>query len=438
MATFKHKLRNRRGQVFMYDNYYDFLDFIEEQMNDIDTKPNSNTYRVKQGYFTDANIESRLRDTSWYGTTNKDEVVNEVRSFIMNDELSQNVEDLKNQTIPQIQMDLDQKKELEFTAQEIGIFSFDLASLGLIRVYEYYSPLLKRNVNAFYVRSYKNDDGELLFYHVYTPEIPEHILKQQNGKLFSPLLNTYVEKDIAQMRTDEDGTIYFVYPKTDEIPKHNIQRIQQRNDDGSLKFSSTWKKSFIYIPQVENYIPQVDIFSVTSFSALQDARTNIFWNAVVMNSVIDIVSKANVRFRVFTGIAQQWANSRDKRSIGFTKIKDINDAVDSNITAILSGDARVFRMNGFKWILATANESGYDSDVSSSFGSVVDNEDELKDALIETLIAKKDFGSSRDEAIDPRTKILLKPVRNRREAEEEILRAIDQITQLSPTQQATP
>jgi hypothetical protein len=429
--------RNRLdGVVYMYDNYYDYLDFIEEGMDEINKYPRSNAFSVKNDYFNDRYLQRMSQRQSWFGTTNLDEVTSEIRSFLMNDELSQETNNIKTNTAPQIDFDLEQKKQLEFTSQEIGIFSFDLASLGLIRVYEYYSPLLKRNVDANYVKSYKVDNNKLIFYHVYVAEIPEHILEQRSGKLFSTLLNVYIDKDQAQVRTSKDGSIYFVHPFQAEIPKHDIERRQVRNSDGTLKFSSTWKKSFIYIPVQENYIPQLELFFVTSFSSGQDARNNLFWNSVLMNAVLDLLSTANVRFRVFAGIGNQWRNN--EYNLGFVKIKDINDALDPNIVAILSGDARNYRYNGFKWYLASGWESELDSAIRSSFGTIVTDEAILKTALIETLKQTKDFGSSEEDTINPRTKILIPPVKNEQEARDALLSVINQIQGVSNQTPPTP
>jgi hypothetical protein len=437
MAYKKVNLRqnNNRGVVYMYDTYYEYLDFIEQQLADIDRNPTSSAFNVKRGYFHPIRVRQNAGRDSWFGTTNVDEVTQEIRSFLMGSELEAQTRQLTNNTIPSIDFDLEQKKQLEFTSQEIGIFSFDLASLGLIRVFEYYSPLLKRNVDANYVRSFKVDDNKLVFYHVYVAEIPEHILEQRSGKLFSTLLNTFIERDQAVMKTDKSGNIYFVHPFASEIPKHDIERRQRRNEDGSLKFSSTWKKSFIYIPVQENHIPQLDLFFVSSFSSGRNARTQIFWNAVLLNSLIEIMSKANLRFRVYAGIGNQWRSPNV--NLGFVKIKDINDAIDPNIIAILSGDARSYRYNGFKWYLASGWESGLDNNISSSFGMVVDDETILKNALIETLMTTNDFGSSRDDTANPRTKILIPPVTDIDQARNAILSVITQIEGVS-NQPTTP
>jgi len=426
---------NNTGVVYMYDTYYDFLDFNEEQFRLIDQNPTSRAFNIKQDYFAQNSLQSRTRNDSWFGTTDLSEVTNEIRSFLMNNELETETQQLTNQTLPSIDFDLEQKKQLEFTSQEIGIFSFDLASLGLIRVFEYYSPLLKRNVDANYVKSYKVDDNKLVFYHVFAAEIPEHILEQRNGKLFSALLNTFIERNDAEMKTDSNGVIYFVHPFRYEIEKHDVIRRQKTNDDGSLKFSSTWKKSFIYIPVQENHIPQLDLFFVTSFGGGRDARTEIFWNAVLLNTLINLLSKANIRFRVFAGVGNKWRGN--EQNLSFTKVKDINDAIDSNLLAILGGDARSYRYNGFKWYLASGWDSGLDRNINSSFGTVTTDATILKNALIETLTKTNDFGSSREDTINPRTKILVPPVINITEARDAILNIMQQIEGVS-NQPTTP
>lgn len=428
--------QNNTGVVYMYDTYYDFLDFIEEQFVDIDRNPTSRAFTVKQE-FTQNGVQNDITNfgANWFGTTDVTEVTNEITSFLLANELQTETQQLSNQTLPSIDFDLEQKKQLEFTSQEIGIFSFDLASLGLIRVFEYFSPLLNRNVDANYVKSYKVDDNKLVFYHVYTAQIPEHILDQRNGKLFSTLLNTFIEKNDAKMKTDANGVIYFVHPFKDEIEKHDVVRRQRVNDDGSLKFSSTWKKSFIYIPIQENRIPQLDLFFVSSFSASRNARTEIFWNAVLLNALLEILSKANIRFRVFAGVGNVWRGS--DLNLAFVKVKDVNDALDANIISILSGDARNYRYNGFKFYLAGGWESGLDRNLNTSFGSTTTNSTILKNALIESLIKTNDFATSREDVVNPRTKILVPPVTNVTQARDAILDIIRQIEGVS-NQPTTP
>jgi hypothetical protein len=121
----------------------------------------------------------------------------------------------------------------------------------------------------------------------------------------------------------------------------------------------------------------------------------------------------------------------NNKIVGFTKVKDINDALDANITSILSADARNFRYNGFKWYLGAAYDAGADASVTSGFGSVIDDTDLLKDVLIDTLKAKQDFGSSQEETLNPRTKIVIPSARNEQACMTVIRNAIRQIEGLA-------
>lgn len=426
MAFNKYKT-NPSTAVFLYDSYYEYLDYIERQREVIFRNPTSNAKRVWDGYFDETVTKRRLRSdgTDWWGTTDFDELTQELRTYQFSSTLIPTVENIQRQTLMDVDVNIQQKKQITFTSQEIGIFSFDLASLGLIRVFEYYSPLLKSFVDPNYVKSYKTGTGSIVFYHIYVAEIPEHILQQKEGKLFSPLLNRFVDKKNTEAKIDEDGSIYFVYLAQKEIPKHDVEQIQKTDENGQKVFSSTWKKSFIHIPPISKQLPQIDLISVASFSGNRTPENNMFWSAVAMNVLIQILEQSNIRFRVYNGIANEW--SRTKKQIGFIRVKDINDALDRNIASILTADARSFRYNGFKWVLGAGYDNGADRSIDTSFGAVINDTNELKTAFIEALKQKKDWGSSMEDTLNPRTKVLLPSVTSRQGALDAIQNAIDQI-----------
>jgi hypothetical protein len=261
-------------------------------------------------------------------------------------------------------------------------------------------------------------------------EVPKHILLQKNGKLFSPLLKTYIPKDEAIIETDSQGNIVFYHPFKEEIPKHDVERIQQKNDDGKPKFSSTWKKSFIYIPKVEKELPQIDLIISSTFYGSVDAQ-DIFWTGVAVNTILNILSSANMRFRVYVGVSNTWSGDISDSMTSFIKVKDLNDAVDANLVSILSADARNFRYNFFKWIIRFADENGYRNIMRSGLGGVNDDKSFLKSAFIELLNEKKDFGSSVEDTLNPNTKIILTGVRTRDSAIDEINNVINQIKGLA-------
>jgi len=430
MAQFIKKItstRARNATAVLYDSFYDFADYVNQNDSGLSSKANG---IYQSSVSNDRVVSSTSRGDSWYGTTNPNEVLEPFQTFLFQDRLRNELDSIQRQVVDNVNYNIDQKKQIVFTSQEIGIFSFDLASLGLIRVFEYYSPLLKRIVDGNFIRSFKTSEGKLVFYHIYVAEVPKHILLQKNGKLFSPLLKTYIPKDEAIIETDSQGNIVFYHPFKEEIPKHDVERIQQKNDDGKPKFSSTWKKSFIYIPKVEKELPQIDLIISSTFYGSVDAQ-DIFWTGVAVNTILNILSSANMRFRVYVGVSNTWSGDISDSMTSFIKVKDLNDAVDANLVSILSADARNFRYNFFKWIIRFADENGYRNIMTSGLGGVNDDKSFLKSAFIELLNEKKDFGSSVEDTLNPNTKIILTGVRTRDSAIDEINNVINQIKGLA-------
>lgn len=430
MAQFIKKIsstRARNATAVLYDSFYDFADYVNQNNNGLSSKANE----IYESLVSDDSVRySTSRGDSWYGTTNPNEVLEPFQTFLFQDRLRNELDSIQREVVDNVNYNIDQKKQIVFTSQEIGIFSFDLASLGLIRVFEYYSPLLQKIVDGNFIRSFKTSEGKLVFYHIYVSEVPKHILLQKNGKLFSPLLKTYIPKDEAIVETDSQGNIVFYHPFKEEIPKHDVERIQQKNDDGKPKFSSTWKKSFIYIPKVEKELPQIDLIISSTFSAEVKAN-NIFWTGVAVNTILNILSSANMRFRVYVGVSNTWGRTTSNSMTSFIKVKDLNDAVDANLVSILSADARYFRYNFFKWIIRFADENGYRDIIKSDLGYVNDDKSFLKSAFIELLKEKKDFGSSVEDTLNPNTKIILMGVTTRDAAINEINNVINQIKGLA-------
>jgi len=418
------------SQTILFDSYFDYVDYI----NDLVPKLQGNARTVYDLTFSQTTLENDARDENWFGTTDLSQVTDDVTTFLFNSELSQELEafDRRNTNIEQI--DLEQKKKITFTAQEIGIFSFDLASLGLIPVVEYFSPLLNRIVGGDEVRSYKTGNGDVIFYHIFVAEIPQHYLEQEKGKLFSPILNIFVNENSPYVVKEIiDGKLVFIHLKMEEIPRHDVQQRQVIGDNGLPKFSSTWKKSFIYIPQIPFQLPQIDIVIQVSYRSSVEARNEMFWTAVAVNAIIEKLSKSNVRFRIYAGGAISWNRFQTQVVSNFIKLKDLNDPLNVNTTAIISSDARNFRYQFFKYIITASYDLGYNSDINSGLGRQINDAQFTKDSLIEALKRSKDFGSSKDDSLNADTKIIINACFSQDEAQETFDRAIRKIKNLEQT-----
>lgn len=420
-----------KSQTVLFDTYFDYVDYI----NDLVPKLQGNARDVYNSNFDEQYLSRRARnDENWYGTTDFEEVRNDITTFKFNDELRNELQafDRNNTNIEQI--DLEQKKKITFTSQEIGIFSFDLASLGLIPVVEYYSPLLNQIVSGDMIRSYKTGNGDIVFYHIFVAEIPQHYLEQKNGKLFSPLLNVFVdEKSPYVVKEVIDGKLEFIHLRVAEIPRHDVQQRQVIGENGIPKFSSTWKKSFIYIPQIPFQLPQIDIVIQVSYNANIEARNEMFWTSVAVNAILEKLSKSNVKFRVYAGGATSWGANNTKVVSSLIKLKDLNDPLNTNTTSIISSDARNFRYQFFKYIITASYDLGYNSDINSGLGRAVNDAELTKQTLIKALETKKDFGSSMDDSLNPNTKIIINACLSQQQAQETFDRAIRQIKNLEQT-----
>lgn len=416
------------SQTILFDSYFDYVDYI----NDLVPTLTGNARRIYDLRTDENDLSARARqDETWYGTTDFNEVRQDITTFKFNDELKRELEafDRNNSNIEQI--DLEQKKKITFTAQEIGIFSFDLASLGLIPVVEYFSPLLNRIVGGDEVRSYKTGNGDVVFYHIFVAEIPQHYLEQKNGKLYSPILNIFVNQNSPYVVKEIiDGKFEFIHLKVAEIPRHDVQQRQVIGDNGLPKFSSTWKKSFIYIPQIPFQLPQIDIVIQVSYASTVEARDEMFWTSVAVNAIIEKLSKSNVRFRIYAGGATSWGDNQTKIVSSLIKLKDLNDPLNVNTTSIISADARNFRYQFFKYIITASYDLGYNNDIRGTLGSPINDADITKRSLIKALETSKDFGSSKDDSLNPNTKIIINACLSQQQAQDTFDRAIRQIKNL--------
>jgi hypothetical protein len=220
----KSVLRANRT-AFMFDSLGDYDRFINEISA---AAPNGSRAREQFDDFGQDYINRRARDSNWYGTSDVNLITENIDTYLFNNELDSYLNNVRSRTISLDVIDLDQQKSIKFTEQEIGVFSFDLASLGLIPVVEYFSPLLQKIVSGNLVRSEKLENGTRYFYHIHKLEIKEHIVEfndKFNG-LYSNVLNRVVTKNEV-IEKEVNGDIVFYYPFTPEIQKHAVEKRQK-------------------------------------------------------------------------------------------------------------------------------------------------------------------------------------------------------------------
>lgn len=412
--------------VFMFDKIYDYNDFIEEKSIEL-PEINGNAKRVFDDSVSDAVVRATARDITKYGTRDVNLVKGKLDTFIDSNRLNSFLEQFRDQTVSVDAVDIDQKKKIEFTSQEIGIFSFDLASLGLIRVYEYFSPYLNRIISGNFVRSYKNDEGQLVFYHIMVKGYPKHVLEFVDGKLYSEELNREISFDEAEILEDEDNISYYM-PEKPKIEKHEVERRQKIDKKGNKVFSSTFKKSFIYIPKVTSQLPRIDLIINASYGYSVDARDQMIWSSMAAISIAEKLSASNVDYRIYASYPVQFRNG--KKAFTYVKIKDSSEPLNINGLAIMTSDGRQFRYQQFKGFITTGADAGYGNDIPNSIGTPIIDETEIKNAFIEYLKKTKNFDSS-DAAVFEDSKIVFGQSLSRQAAIDKYNAVVEQISNVT-------
>lgn len=423
------KLRGNRT-AFMFNNLDDYNKFIE----DVDKVAVGNARygldRINESDYVERRIS--VKGERWYGTQDASLVQNNLTSYLFNSQLQSFLDSFRNQSINVDIIDLDQQKAIKFTEREIGIFSFDLASLGLIRVFEYYSPLLERVVSPNNVISEKNQEGKLIFYHVYMPYVPMHKVEYdlKMGGYYSKILKRVVAKsDLIEVVTEDD--VYLAFPERQEIPLHVVEQRQQLDEQGRKKFSSTFKKSFIYIPQVEKSLPRVDIIVAASYADGVNAQTQMIYSSMAAIAIAEKLSKSGVNYRIIASYPVETSGSGTRNKVfTFVTIKKEGEPLDKNKMAILLSDARQFRYQQFKGFLAAQFDAGYDSNIDpTSIGYAITSDTDVKAAYLEYL-SKQDNPEDRAAAANERSKIVFNGALSEQQAIDQYNRIIREISNL--------
>jgi len=424
----KNKLTQNRT-AFMFDSLMDYNKFINETITAVPL--NSNAKREFDDLGTDY-INRIAQDVTKFGTTDASLVTNNIDTYLFNNELDTFLGTLRRRTINLDVVDLDQQKTIKFTEQELGIFSFDLASLGLIPVVEFFSPILNEIVSANLIKSEKKTDGTLYFYHIYQEQIPKHIVNfntNYNG-YYSEILKRIVPKENL-IEEDFNGDIVFYYPFKAEIQKHKVERRQKVDENGKLKWSTTFKKSFIYIPKVEKPLPRIDIIVGSSFSWGVNAQTEMIYSSMAAISIAEKLSNSGVNYRIIVAYPV-----RTSRGLGtqqeiytFVNVKKEGEVLDKNKIALLLSDGRQFRYQQFKGFIASIYDAGYDDKISDSIGIPIYDAQLIKNAYIDYL-ASSDNPSDREASKKEQSKIVFSGALSEQQATDQYNSIITQISKI--------
>lgn len=385
------------GVVYSPNGLFEFMDWTKKELaeNLKDAKTILDVQEMKSIPAIQQYIKTG-KGLAYYGTENADEVVKEKSSYLQSEKLAELTSKFDKKIENVDASALNQKKTILFNDREIGNFSFDLASLGLIPVVEYYSPLKKYVVNPNYVKS-RLVDGKREFYHIALPYIREHVLKEMGAKLYSDILGRYVEQNDAEPGVDDKGNVIFIFSEKMAIPEHVVIQRQVLLPNGKPKYTSTWKKSFIYIENKPFELPQIDLIINSSFNWKIDAITQMVYTTLPVIGIIKKLQELNVKNRFFLIKTSNGYKGKkvynDILCTSIVKLKGVNEAPDFNKLAIVSSDARYYRLEGHLSTRAIFNALGVVSYCHRSGVPINDEKISIKDfnkAIRET----KDYGDA--------------------------------------------
>lgn len=418
---------NSNKNVYVFENYSNYIDFANEMQGQLTGNALAEQNRIDAN-----NYYSGSGGQRWFGATSGNELKTEINQYLYSSELDTNTTNLLNNDRINNQFSrLDQTKKMKFTEQEIGVFSFDLASLGLLPIVEYYSPLLKRVVSGNNVKSYINQEGKRIFFHVEKPFIPKHLCNYsaKSQGFYSSFFQRNVDKnDLIEEVNLNTNEIDYYYPEQEKIEQHFVEQRQVLNQDGQKKFTTTWKKSFVYFPIQDKPMPRVDIVVISSFPS--DVNANNFqYGATIAVALAKKLTQFNIDYQILVSTPKKWDTRPNPKQFTFIKAKSKGDVLDIPKISILTGDPRQYRYTKFKVDFALAQEAGWSDKVDSGFGIPLRDTDEVKENYIEYL--KNSFDPSDNEvAKKPETILVVGGVNTYQGAENQyqsILRQLQNI-----------
>lgn len=424
-------VRGRSEYAYYFDNMLQYNKFISE-VEPLCTTGVAAT--LTRNLNNPAFVAREARKGSrWYGTTDTSFVRNQedLNNYLFNNQL-QNILSTLNERIGSIKIiDLQQSKQIKFTEKEIGVFSFDLASLGLVGVYDFYSPLLDKIVSPNLVKSEKDPDGKLRFFHQYAKEIPEHIVNfntSYNG-YYSDVLKRKVELNELNEFIGQNGFVFFKYPFRPEIQKHEVERRHRLNDKGAKMYSTTFKKSFIHIPKVEKELPRIDIIVNCSFSYRINAETQTPYSSIAAMALAQQLNNLGIRYRIIANYSCRTSNDARKRVFSFINIKSEGEPLDMNQMSVVLSDGRYLRYQQFRGYVTTQYDCGFGDEIRGNIGYPITDRTQIKEAYLKYLQNNGDLEDLK-AAERPDSKIVVSGSLSLQQAEDEYRQIIDQIRAL--------
>jgi hypothetical protein len=228
------------------------------------------------------------------------------------------------------------KQKLKLSEDKRFLFSFSLASKGLIRVAEYFNEEIAKKYPTMFNSFGQAKDDINMVAGVVNSEIIESIPLANGKTKFFINLNG---KEYP-LRQQQKGTAKMLEINPTAILKQTDEGMFYTDpsfyDDFSLVFSSTFKKSYIEMPKKGGSARAVDIY--VPFDMVNYELESRILPAIPLILATEYLTQAKVKVRlnITRPIISYLGNTRVVSIIGFP-IKDFSDPIDWNKLAVLRG-----------------------------------------------------------------------------------------------------
>ncbi len=287
------------GKNVFYDDYKHHLDahaLFSLPPKKEDWKLNYNFTEISEFYFSNDNLKRKVNGDFYGPDTDLEKLMAGYTTF-QNPKLLQETIGQIDSEIPADMFSAIDKPKMKIN-DKFGMFSFDLASMAMTYVYDYYTLKGKKVDSAF------------------------------------------VEKSTSR----------FIYLPT----KVEVTQEIRRRKDGTPVVVSSVRNSLIDFEKSSKQDRSVEIMVFNSFAGRESADTVIYNSMAAISVAKNLLLKG---FRVKLTSVIVVTSDKKKTYYHFIPAKRFNQPLDINAAAYVCGDPRFFRFQGFKIIA-----SGFDRD----------------------------------------------------------------------------
>jgi hypothetical protein len=356
---------------FIFDKMTDYNLFVTTILE------NTNNANIRQ--MRDSKFIRLAPEEDFHGTKDINELKGLKDKFRSLDFIKNQIELFAKSPLSKTIVSFDKKKVLRFNDRELGIFSFDLASAGIHKVKEYYSPKFKATVD------------------------PNEVKTVQDGDKFK----------------------YFYIGK----PPHEVEQRDKLLENGLPKLRTSVKKVFIDIPKPTKQLPQIDIFITISF-AYKVVPDQMRWNALAGIAIAEKLNSANISTRIWAVYGVNYSSDNDA-VYAMIKIKDFSDPLDINSLGILSADSRFFRYDMFKGFIGLPDYIKNGDRVPYYIGYPINNSGTVKQDTLNAMYEAEMFDLPDEKVMYEETKLFLGGVWTENDAKAEYNRVMTYLEQVA-------